>query len=383
MKRADVVVIGGGIIGLSVAYHLTQYGCRSVVVLEKEGIARGASGVAPGGVRQQWGTTINLAMARQSVGFYRTINDRLSPEYPLRFRECGYIFLAHSSAALQKLTQVAELQRQHGVPTRILKPGEIAELVPALVVEEIVGASYCPTDGYFDDPHGVSMAFAEAAKRSGAVLHYTTATGLETANGRIRGVRTTEGMIAAEHVVLAAGCDSPELAQTASVHLPIRVEPRYLFFSGRLNEQFLDPLVISPEREFAAKQMYNGTLFMSWLGAGRGDDPGQPPRETEWLARAGEIGTRLLPRLADIQIVRTVRGFYDVTPDHQAILGPVDEVAGLHLATGFSGHGFMMAPAVGDNVARGILGMEPTLPLDILNFRRFAAGQLVPEPAII
>ena len=347
----DVAIIGAGITGLSIAFHLRERSDASVVVLDRAGVGAGASGVQPGGVRQQWGTRVNCVMARESLRFYRDLVDRLEARVDPGFRECGYLFLAHSEPVLERLRANVRLQHEVGVPSHLLSPAEAAEVAPGLDASTVVGAAFCAEDGYFDRPQSVVEAFAEAVRRRGVAIER-------------RDVTSVEKLAAV--VVVAAGEWTPELVP----ELPIEREARHLFFSDPVRERLLDPLVVSLDRHFAAKQLADGRLLASDLtGADR----------TAVRASVRE----LLPRLDYVALPHLVEGTYDVTPDRQAVLGRVPGREGLFVAAGFSGHGFMMAPEVGRLVAGAILGDEPEEALRALSPGRFAAGRLVPEPAVV
>jgi sarcosine oxidase subunit beta len=340
----DVIVVGAGVVGLSIAFHLQERGA-SVVVLERSGVGAGASGVQPGGVRQQWGTRVNCVLARESVEFWRDVRDRLEMRVDPGFRACGYLFLAHSEETLARLRANVELQNGLGVASQVLTPGEAAQVVPGLEVSSVVGGAWCAEDGYFDRPQAIVEALGELAEV------------------RIAEVASVEEL-EADAIVIAAGVDTPRLLP----ELPIVAESRYLFFSETVRERLLEPLVISPERRFAAKQLADGRLLASDLGG-------------QSRAHVRECVEELLPRLAFVPLPSLVEGVYDVTPDHQAILGRVRDR--VWVAAGFSGHGFMLAPAVGRILADAIVDGKEDESLHILDAARFAEGRLVPEPQVV
>ncbi len=365
MNRVDVAVIGAGVTGLAVARELRLRGV-SVAVLERERIAAGASGVQPGGVRQQWGTRVACRLARESVAFWREVNQHLAPRVPLELRACGYLFVAESDDTLERLRTNVDLQNEEGVPSRVLTPEEAAALVPGLEAGPLAGAAWCAEDGYFDRPQAVVEAFAE-----GLDIHRA-----DIARLRRDGSGWIVGPLAAEAVVVAAGVDTPALLAPLGIELPIAREDRHLFFSEPIRERLLEPLVVAPERGFAAKQLADGRVLASDLGA-RGD--AEVGRE-RWRATIREASEALLPQLTHVSYPLLVAGVYDVTPDHQPILGTVAD--GLHVAAGFSGHGFMIAPAVARIVADALAGERDPV-LDVLGADRFAAGRLVSEPQLV
>jgi sarcosine oxidase subunit beta len=371
-------VIGAGITGLSVAFHLAERGA-DVVVHERTGIGAEASGVQPGGVRQQWSTRVNCLLARESIDFYRDLERRLEPRTSPTLESCGYLFLAHSDERLEALAADVALQNELGVPSSIVGPDELRKLVPGMDASSVAGAAYCAEDGYFDQPQAVVEAFADAALRRGATIERSTVTAV-TVGTSGWSVERAEGPPAdADVVVVATGCDAPELLAGVGVDVPIAREARYLLLSEPIGERLLEPLVVSAERRFAAKHLANGRVLASDLAAD-GDPEQNAPR---WRAHVAAASAELLPILEYVSYPILVEGFYDVTPDHQPLLGPVPGHDGLWLAAGFSGHGFMMAPAVGRMVSDELLGRGRDVALDEFALDRFEHGHHIPELQIV
>jgi sarcosine oxidase subunit beta len=367
---AEVAVIGGGVVGLAIARELRERGVRATV-FERSAIGAGASGVQPGGVRQQWGTPIACRLARESAAFWVDADARLASSVPLGLRRCGYLFAAHSVAALARLEANVAVQNTEGVPSRVVSPEQAAELVPGLRSGSLAGAAWCSEDGYFDRPQSVVEAFAAGLEVRIAEVEAVVPDGsgwrLDLAGA---------GPASAGAVVVAAGEATAALVRPLGVELPIEREDRYLFLSEPIRERLLEPLVVSAERRFAAKQLGDGRVLASDLGA-RGDPEGQRER---WRATVRAGVDELFPALEFVSFPVLVRGEYDVTPDHQPLLGEL--VEGLHVAAGFSGHGFMIAPAVARIVAGSVLG-EDDEALHVLDVARFAENRAVPEPQLV
>jgi glycine/D-amino acid oxidase-like deaminating enzyme len=360
----DVVVVGAGVVGLSIALHLAQRGA-SVTVFDRAGIGAGASGIQPGGVRQQWGTRVNCLLARESMGFYADARELLQMRVDPGFHACGYLFLAHSESALTRMRENVRLQNELGIPSRILAPPEAAELVPGLDTASVVGGAWCADDGYFDRPQSVVEAL-------GALADLQISEVLEVGDGGVVSLGAG-GEVQAAAVVVAAGVDTSRLLP----ELPIRPEARYLFFSDPIRERLLEPLVVSPERRFAAKQLGDGRVLASDLGA-----LGDPEAKlADWRANLRCAFEEFLPQLVFVPLPTLVEGMYDVTPDHQAILGRVR--GRVWVAAGFSGHGFMLAPAVGRIIAESVIDGREDAALSVLDAGRFAEGRLVPEPQVV
>jgi sarcosine oxidase, subunit beta len=360
----DAVVIGAGITGLSIALHLAEQGIPPLVI-EREGIAAGATGVQPGGVRQQWSTSVNCRLGRESLDVYRTLGDRLGVPVAATFDACGYLFLAHGEARLEELRDTVAVQRAAGIPSRMIAARDAAKLVPGLAVECVVGAAYCAEDGYFDRPRAVVDAFATAARARGTRLEIARVRRIEPRGGGFR-IELDDGAVRAERVIVAAGVDTPLLLP--ELELPIEPVARHLFYSAPLPGGLLRPLVISAEREFAAKQLADGRLLASHLAAA-----GSPALSSgRWLRRVCDVIGELLPNLRGTAFPTLVSGEYDSTPDSQPIVGAVGPDEGLFVAAGFSGHGFMLAPAIGRRLADLVLGRRPDPDLAAFSLARFS-----------
>jgi sarcosine oxidase, subunit beta len=367
----EVVVVGAGVSGLAAAFFLAEAGAR-VHVVERTGVAAGASGVQPGGVRQQWSTRVSCLLARESLAFYRQLDERLGLDVDARFDPCGYLFLAHGSDRLADLRVDVALQRDLGIPSRIVSAAEAAELVPGLDVSSVLGGAWCGEDGYFDRPKEVVDAFRFAATERGAALEIVEVRRLERTGSRWRvdiGARTLE----ADALVVAAGCDSVQLVAPLGASLPIEAEARHLFLSEPVAEPLLRPLVVSAERRFAAKQLADGRVLASDLGPTRDDE--------ERLRNVRDRIDELLPHVSGIDFPVVRSGVYDLTPDRQPIVSQVEE--DLWVSAGFSGHGFMVAPAVARRLAGAILGAPADALLEVLGLGRFERDRLDGERSVV
>ncbi|MGM0837282.1 MAG: NAD(P)/FAD-dependent oxidoreductase [Bacillota bacterium] len=379
-QHPEVVIIGAGIIGCSIAYFLAEQGCTNVLVIDEGGISSGVTGICPGGIRQQWGTEINCMMAKASAEFYYSINERLNPEYEIMFRKVGYLYTFHSEEAVVGYRRNIALQNSLGIPTKLITPSEAKEIVPGLNSNSFLAASFCDTDGFADDAYHVTNSLAIAAKQKGVQFISDEVQRLVREGDRIVGVECkTRGMIQTENVVNAAGLGSVKLAETAGIEIPIKEEVRRILYTNRLEERVLEPLLVSFEKGFAAKQLTDGTIYCSYLGK----DLKPPYNKFDFQLRAAEVGMELFPPLEKVEFRTHIDGRYDSTPDHQAILGDIDGLAGYYQAIGMSGHGFMMAPAIGRTLAQTILRESPFIDISSLHYRRFAANQLVYEPSVV
>ncbi len=381
-ERADVVIIGGGIMGLALAWNLAASGGQKILVLERGYLCEGASGRNGGGVRATWGTPLLIELAKESIAFMGRFAQELGINVWLR--KGGYLFLADDDETARKLEQGAELQKRHGLATRMIAPGEASEIVPQLDAAKFIAASWNPDDGVVF-PWPFVWGYADGArKRGGQVETFTRVTGLEIGGGRIRGIRTDRGSVSADRVadrvVIACGAWSPSVARLAGVELP-NVPYRHEIVSSEPLKPFLGPLVTMLRSGLYFSQSMRGEIV-----GGMGD-PSEPPglnqsSSLRFLARYSRALTELMPRVGSVKLLRQWAGCYDVTPDHSPILGETPGVAGLLQMSGFVGHGFMMAPAVGRRMAAWMGGARDEI-FDRYNVRRFAEGRLIQETFII
>jgi sarcosine oxidase subunit beta len=365
MRTANVVIVGGGVVGCAVAYQLAHNGVSGVVLLERAKLASGVTGICPGGIRQQFEGEADCRLARRSVNFFEHIHEILEPEHPFTFEKSGYLFLADSEQLLNRFRRNVAMQNRLGIPSQIVTRHDVAQLLPAITVDSIAGGAFCGEDGFIEDCHGVTHAFAGRARDRGALVLYQEALSLRR-QGRDWTVVTKQESLTAEHVVLAAGVDSVALAASAGVALPIHPERRRLVYSVPAERNQMAPLVIAPERGFAGKQLTSGVFYMGWLRETAADD------DLTFIEKTLDAGSTLLPLLAELPARRVLGGLYDSTPDHRPLLGPVPDTDGLHLAAGFSGHGFMISPAAAEIVAAGITGTSTDLPAAEFSLQRFS-----------
>jgi sarcosine oxidase, subunit beta len=373
-----VVVIGAGVIGLSIAFHAAGRGLRTLVC-ERKGIAAEASGVQPGGVRQQWSTDVNCLLARESHAFYRAIHEHLEARVRPKLEACGYLFLAHSREAREQLAESVKLQNSHGIPSELLSVAEIAALVDGLDTARVVGGSYCAEDGYFDKPQGVVEAFAQAAVAQGAHIEISVVRGLR-ADGAGWELELDHGARAySDQVVIAASYDTNAIVSSLGVELPLTKSPKYLLLSEPIHERLLEPLVISHELHFAAKHLADGRVLASDLTA-----EGDPAVDgAGWRGHVRSVIEQMLPILQYVSFPLVVEGFYDMTPDSQGVVSALDGFDGVWVAAGFNGHGFMIAPAVGRGMADLLQGKDPGMAIKHLDAARFGRAGLELETQVV
>lgn len=367
MQIADVAIIGGGVIGCSIAYHLARLGVRRGVVFERKHVAAGATGICPGGIRQQFENEAECRLARRSMLFFEQVNELLKPEFPFFLERSGYLFLAESEALLSRFRRNVALQNRLGIPSRVVTPAEVADILPALVSDGILGGSFSAEDAFLEDCDGFTQTLLRRAREKGFQLALQEVVGLKQ-EGREWQIETGTGSWFAKQVVVAAGTDSPSLVASAGVQLPITVERRRLAYTEPCEAALMHPLVVALQRGFAGKQLRNGVFYIGWLGETPASD------DLTFTEQALTIGSTLLPIMASLPVRRVVTGYYDSTPDHRPLLGEIGGLDGLYVATGFSGHGFMLAPAVGEIMANLITGSASDPLLHEFSLQRFTAS---------
>lgn len=380
-NTAEVVIIGGGISGCSIAYNLARKGVRDVVVIEKNYLASGSTGRCGAGIRTQWGTEMNCLLARYSVEFFETAAEELEYEGDIEFKQGGYLLAATTPKEERQFRQNVALQNRMGIPSRLLSPAGAKEIAPCLDERRLTMATYCEKDGHLN-PFHTTHAFAGAAKRLGVTfLPCTCVTGIAARNGRVEGVETDRGFISTRVVVNAAGGYSAGIARMAGVDLPVVPERHHILVTEPV-EPMLGPMVMSFSLNIYCQQTPHGSFIMGRGGDGEPTD-GRITSTWSFLEEMARTCVRLMPPLGRLSVLRQWAGLYENSPDRQPIYGPVDEAAGLYLACGFSGHGFMFAPATGLIVSEQILGEASRWAVEKLSLGRFARGEPVFEPSVV
>jgi sarcosine oxidase subunit beta len=380
-ERAPAVVIGAGCIGASIAYHLGKLGMKGVVVVEREPFAgAGSTSKAAGGIRAQFSTPVSVRLSQLSVEHFQRFASEMGTD-PVFF-PVGYLFLLADEPRWQAFQKQAEMQRSLGLPVRTLTPAEAKEIVPELFVDDLLGGTFCTTDG-LGNPHEVTQAYVAKARELGARFEFArTASGLVLEGGRVAGVKTAGGDIASPLVINAAGPYAAEIARWAGVDLPVEPIRRHCFTTEPLPFVRPDmPMIVDMLSGVYMHRESGGML----LGLANKDEPAGFNTSVDWdfLATVVEGAIHRLPALEAAEVSNGWAGLYESTPDHNAVIGWAPGVAGLMLANGFSGHGFMQAPGVGQLVAEWILTGKPSLDLTPLRLERFTDRSIVVEANVI
>lgn len=367
-STAGVVIIGGGIIGTSIAYHLTRRGVRDVVLVEAEMVGSGSSGRSAAMILLQMSREQTIRMSQESFKEYLNFQDTF--EVDIGYRPIGYLNLATPSVAAELRAQVA-LQRRLGVPTEILSPAEIARLIPALNVTDIELGSICWQDGVID-PHSVMQAYIKHARRFGAEINERVeATGIALESNRVVGAQTTAGDIATPLVVNAAGARAAQVGAWVGLALPIKNFKRTIFITDRFDEiPEPTPFVMDLAVEWYFRKEGKGIL----LGMGVEESTTfEPQLEWEFLDTMIQHALHRAPILADARVMRGWAGLRSLTPDDYPILGRAPRVEGFINACGWGGHGVMHAPIAGQLVAELIVdGATTTMNSEPFQLSRFA-----------
>jgi sarcosine oxidase, subunit beta len=386
MQTAEVVIIGGGIVGSSIAWHLTHAGCKNVLVIERESSqGKGSTGKSMGGVRAQFSTPVNIQMSLYSIPFYAKFEEVVG--YPADYRPQGYLFLATKDSHLAYLRDNFARQQKLGLTTaRLLPADEIRAMLPQLRSDDVLGGSFCSTDG-FVDPYSVMNGFMTSAIEHGATLwKKTEVTGIaKDQQGAFR-VETTRGQVSTRMIVNAAGAWAAQIAKFLDVDLPVEPLRRMLVPSEPFSDfPHSSPMVIDMSTGFHFRPEGRGFL-LAW------NDPDETPGyktdfEPSFIEKILMHAADRVPAFENLPInpKRAWAGLYEMTPDHHCILGPVQAVPGFFLANGFSGHGVMHSPATGKILSDLILDGKTNIVDDVsvLAFRRFARGELLHETAVL
>lgn len=378
-RKADVVVIGAGIVGLMTAHHLVRRGVKDVLVLDKApSLLLGASGRNGGGIRAQWTTTENIELARRSIEQFQRLASVTG--HHTWFRQGGYLFVARTEEQLARLREATAFQNAHGVHTRLHTPQGLQEIVPLLNLEGVVGGTFNPDDGTLF-PWPVVHGVAEWLARRGVKIELNTAvTAITHAAGAASGVETTRGRIHARHVVLAAGAWSREVAATAGIEIPTHPERHEILVTEAL-KPFLRPMVVDLSNGLYASQAMRGEV-VGGMGFPHHEGPSWAST-FEFMQGFARALTRLLPTLGGVNVLRQWAGSYDMSPDHKPILGQVDGLERLYVACGLAGHGFMIAPMAGQLIAELISERKTSLDIHKFRLSRFAEGDIEMEKMVI
>ena len=378
-KTADIVIIGGGGVGVATAYYLAKSGRKNIVVLEKNTVCSGSTGRCGAGIRAQWGLELNCRMALATLDTFEHLDEELG--LPTGLNQGGYLLVAYKEKEWAQFQKNVELQHSLGIMTEAFTDVKRAhEICPGVAVDDAIGFTYYDRDGHAD-PFLTTFAFQEAAKRYGVTFcKFTEVLGLDVEGGNITAVRTNHGTISCGAVINCAGSWAQDIAAMAGIKLPNWAERHEILITEPVDPGVCPPMLMSFSGNYYIQQRPHGSIIA-------GESPSHEPL-LGYTATAHSVASiartilKMLARAKDIRVVRQWAGHYEMTPDAAPILGET-EVKGFWHATGFSGHGFMLAPVAGQIMAALLNGSKPPFDPTIMDYRRFERGEKIFEPNVV
>ena len=367
-EAADVVIVGGGVMGTSIAFHLAEAGVRRVVLLEQHQLGSGSTSKAAGGVRANFSDELNIALGARSLEAFARFEER--PGQAIDLHSVGYLFLLSTADQLALFEESTRLQNAAGLPTRMLSAAEAASLAPIISTEGLVGACFSPTDGHCT-PESVVLGYASAARRLGAqLITGCTVTGIDAVGNHITAVRTDLGTIRTSTVICVAGAWSAGIGAMAGVDLPVTPLRRQIVVTEAIPSL---PAQLPMTIDFSSTFYFHSEGPGLLVGLSDPDEqPGfQMDRTEDWLPRLTAAMEQRAPSLLDVGLASGWAGLYENTPDHNALIGEADGISRFLYATGFSGHGFLQGPAVGEIIRDLYLGRTPYVDISPLHADRF------------
>ena len=382
MKKAyDIVIVGGGIIGCSIAFELAKRGRKDVLVIEQEYLASGATGRCGAGIRQQWGSVLNAALAAESTHIFESLEEYTGYEGSCGLNQGGYLLVAYTEKEWMQFQANLEVQHSVGIDSYAVDLAGIREIVPHINTEGMLGACFCAKDGHAD-PFHCTFAYAKGAQRMGVhISTYTKVAGFEVRDGRVRTVKTDKGDVGAQVVINCTGGHAASVAGLAGDELPILPERHQILITEPV-AHIMNPMVMSLHRHFYVQQTPHGSVIM---GIGDPSEPVSHNINSSWqyLEHSAWLITQTLPAFRNLRVVRQWAGLYDMSPDRSPVISEAGQAKGFITVAGFSGHGFMVAPRTAILVANFLTGMEDSLDIKRFSAERYKTGELLLEPAVV
>jgi sarcosine oxidase subunit beta len=379
-KRTDVVIVGGGINGCSLAYNLSRKHI-DVTVFERDYLASGATGACGAGIRQQWSTRENTELAIKSVKIFEKLSKELGEDIELR--QGGYLIAVHDKKDMKQSEKNVEMQRSLGLKVDILKPEQINDIVPILDIKgmKAIGATFCPSDGHAN-PFKTTFAYANAARRHGAhFFTHTRVVDVEKNNNKIVSVKTDKGVIKTDFVVNAAGVWSKEISDMVGEKLPNIPYRKEIMVTERLKSLF-ECMVISFHDGIYFSQQQEGHI-VGGIPIPEEIKGYKTMPTVDFMQHMSHTLTRYAPVLKHVNMLRHWTGFYDVTPDARPIIGESKKTKGFIQCNGFSGHGFMLSPMVTKILCDYIADGKTSDILEHLNLDRFKDKKIEHETSVV
>ena len=378
--KTKVVIIGAGMVGASIAFHLTRLGEKDVFILEKSYVSSGSTGRCAGGIRQQWSTRNNVRLAMRSVEWFKRVREDTGMD--VEYKQGGYLILSFDEEEAEEFAENVKMQKEEGLEVEVLTPKQVKRRFPYVNVEGVKLATFCPTDGHAN-PHLANFAYIRRSVENGARLFTKTEVKeIDVSNGTVKGVWTNAGYIECEVVINAAGPWSKDVGEMVGIDLPTESYRHQILVTEPL-ENMMDPMIISFSGNFYIRQTRHGSFLM---GQGDKDErPGINRKVTaKFLLEMVNKMSRRFPFLRNLRVIRQWSGEYNMSPDAQPIVGLSENVSGYFYAVGFSGHGFMVAPAVGEAIAEWIVfGKPKSVDVSQLSLERFKGKEFLKERSVV
>ena len=377
----DIVIVGGGIIGCSVAFELAKLGRKDILIVEQEYLTSGATGRCGAGIRQQWGSILNATLAVESTHIFESLEEYTGYSGSCGLNQGGYLLVAYTEKEWQQFQRNLEVQHSLGINSFAVAVENIKEIVPHINTEDMFGACFCAKDGHAD-PYHSTYAYAKGAQRMGVDIEtYTTVTGFEVENGRIHTVKTDKGDVQAGTVINCTGGHAAVMAAMVGEELPIYAERHQILITEPV-AHIMNPMVMSFHRHFYVQQTPHGSVIM---GIGDPTEPESFNIRSSWqfLEETAWLITQTLPAFRNLRVVRQWAGLYDMCPDRNPIINEAQSAEGFYTIAGFSGHGFMLAPRVAILMANHLTGQEDSIDIKRFSSDRFRTGELLLEPSVV
>jgi len=377
----EIVIIGGGIIGCSVAFELAKRGRKDVLVIEQEYLTSGATGRCGAGIRQQWGSVLNATLSVESTHIFENLEEYTGYKGDCGLNQGGYLLVAYTEKEWAQFQRNLEVQHSLGINSYAVAVENIREIVPHINTEGMFGACFCAKDGHAD-PFHCTFAYAKGARRMGVDIEtYTTVTGFVVENGGIKTVRTNKGDVGAKIVINCTGGHAASIAALVGDELPILPERHQILITEPVSH-IMDPMVMSFHRHFYVQQTPHGSVIM---GIGDPTEPVSFNIRSSWqyLEYNAWLVTQTLPAFRNLRVVRQWAGLYDMCPDRNPVIHEAESAKGFITIAGFSGHGFMIAPRTAILVANHLTAQEDSIDIRRFSADRFRTGELLVEPSVV
>jgi len=380
-KSYDIVIIGGGIIGCSVAFELAKRGRNDVLLIERGYLTSGATGRCGAGIRQQWGSLLNATLAKDSTDIFENMEEYTGYNGDCGLNQGGYLLVAYTEKEWEQFQINLEVQHSIGIESHAVDLDGAREIVPHINTDGMYGATFCAKDGHAN-PFHCTYAYAKGAGRMGVDIEtYTKVIGLTTENGRIKTVHTDKGDVEAKVVLNCTGGHAAVMAAEVGDELPIFPERHQILITEPV-AHIMDPMVMSFERHFYVQQTPHGSVIM---GIGDPAEKSSLNINPTWqfLEYCSHLVTQTLPTFRDLRVVRQWAGLYDMSPDRNPIINEAKSAEGFITIAGMSGHGFMVAPRIAILLANHLTGTNDSLDINLFSAERYEKGELLLEPSVV